>query len=56
MYKVLLISLSQSEREGRGGGWRDNVKESGVIGKGRGEQREGDRVGRGHGTSLITAL
>ena len=25
--KVLLIALSLSEREGRGGGWRDNVIE-----------------------------
>lgn len=40
---MLLIALSLSEREGRGGGWRDNVKEAGVIGKKKAEQREGGR-------------
>lgn len=40
---MLLISLSLSEREGRGGGLRDDVKESGVIGKGRGAQRGRER-------------
>lgn len=31
---MLLIALSLIEREGRGGGWRDNVKAAGVIGRG----------------------
>lgn len=40
---MLLIMLSQSEQEGRGGGCRDNVKEVGMIGRGMRAKREGDR-------------
>lgn len=36
---MLLIALSLSEGEGRGGGWRDNVKAVGVIGKGMRAER-----------------
>lgn len=36
---MLLIALSLSEREGRGGGWRGSVKEAGVIGRGMRAER-----------------
>lgn len=54
---MLLIALLLSEREWRGGGWRDIVKEAGVTGRGmRAERGRGDRGGRAHCTALITAL
>lgn len=43
---MLLIALLLSEREGRGGGWRDNVKEARGV----------DRGGTVHCTALIIAL
>lgn len=52
--KVLLIALSLSEREVRGGGWRDNLKEAG--GDRKRHESEGDRGGRAHCTALITAV